>query len=131
MTAVDSSSLVAVLRREPEATEFLHIIELAQTRLISAVAHLETSIVLAGRGGGRTAWLPLDALLRRASFQIVPHDAGLAEAAREAFLRFGKGLHPAALNFGDCAVHALAKTRGVPLLFKGEGFSATDLVAAV
>jgi ribonuclease VapC len=60
----------------------------------------------------------------------VPHDVDLAEAAREAFLSFGKGRHPAGLNFGDCASYALAKTRGLPLLFKGGDFSGTDLVSA-
>ena len=62
---------------------------------------------------------------------IVPHDAELAAVARTAFLRFGKGRHPAALNFGDCASYALAKSRGSPLLFKGRDFSATALVRAV
>ena len=62
--------------------------------------------------------------------QIIPHDAALATIAREAFLRFGKGRHRAALNFGDCASYALAKARDLPLLFKGGDFSETDLAAA-
>jgi ribonuclease VapC len=60
----------------------------------------------------------------------VAHDASLAEAARDAFLRHGKGRHPAGLNLGDCAAYALAKAHGLPLLFKGEDFRKTDLVAA-
>ena len=67
----------------------------------------------------------------RRSPEIVPHDANLARIARTAFLRFGKGRHPARLNFGDCAAYALAKANDLPLLFKGEEFSKTDIVAAV
>ena len=63
--------------------------------------------------------------------EIVPHDSNLARIAREAFLRFGKGRHPARLNFGDCAAYALAKANDLPLLFKGDDLSKTDLVAAV
>jgi ribonuclease VapC len=61
---------------------------------------------------------------------VVPQDRLLAEIAREAFLRFGKGRHPARLNMGDCAAYALARSRGLPLLFKGADFSKTDIVAA-
>lgn len=109
---------------------FLRIIAQARRCLLSAVSHLETSMVLAGRAGNQTAWRGFDKLIEKAAFQIVPHDAELAGAAREAFLSFGKGRHPAALNFGDCASYALAKTRGVPLLFKGGDFSATDVMSA-
>jgi ribonuclease VapC len=65
-----------------------------------------------------------------AAVQIVPHDAALAEIARDAFLRFGKGRHPAGLNFGDCAAYALAKARNAPLLFKGDDFIRTDVARA-
>ena len=109
---------------------FLRIIAQARGCLLSSVSHLETSMVLAGRFVNQTAWRGLDELLQKAAFQIVPHDIELAEAAREAFLSFGKGRHPAALNLGDCASYALAKTRGAPLLFKGRDFSATDLISA-
>lgn len=131
MIVVDSSAFIAVLKREPEADAFLHIIEHARECLVSAITHFETSIVLAGRAGDREAWLGLNALIRRAAMQIVPHDASLAEVVREGFLRFGKGRHPAALNFGDCAAYALAKTRDAPLLFKGHDFPLTDLASAV
>lgn len=131
MIVIDSSAFIAVLQREPEADTFLRVIEHARECLVSAMTYLETSIVLAGRAGDREAWLGLNALIRRAAMQIVPHDAGLADVAREAFLRFGKGRHPAALNFGDCAAYALAKTRGAPLLFKGGDFSLTDVAGAV
>lgn len=109
---------------------FLRIMAQARRCLLSAVSHLETSMVLAGRAGNQTAWRGFDKLIEKAAFQIVPHDAELAEAAREAFLSFGKGRHPAGLNVGDCASYALAKTRGVPLLFKGADFSSTDVMSA-
>lgn len=130
MIVVDTSALVAVLRREAEADLFLRIIATADACLLSAVTYTEASLVLAGRGGDRTSWRDLDALVAMAAMQVVPHDAGLAAAAREAFLRFGKGRHPAALNFGDCAAYALAKVRTAPLLFKGNDFSQTDLSPA-
>ena len=130
MIVVDTSALIAVLRHEAETESFLRIIAQAPRCLLSAVSHLETAIVLAGRAGNQTAWRGFDKLLQKAAFQIVPHDVDLAHAARQAFLSFGKGRHPAALNFSDCASYALAKTRGLPLLFKGGDFSATDIVSA-
>ena len=130
MIVVDSSALIAILRREPEADSFLQAIVAADQCLLSSVSLLESSMVLAGRGGDATSWRELDALILRAGMQVVAQDAGLAEAARGAFLRYGKGRHPAGLNLGDCASYALAKMRDLPLLFKGEDFSRTDLTAA-
>jgi ribonuclease VapC len=126
---VDSSALVAILRREPEADRFLQLIAEADGCLLSSVSLLETSIVLAGRTGDDASWAELDALIARATMQVVALDAGLAEEARGAFLRYGKGRHPAALNLGDCASYAVAKARGLPLLFKGDDFPRTDLLA--
>ncbi len=130
MIVVDSSALIAILRREPEADSFLHIIAAADGCLLSSVSLLETSMVLAGRTGDATSWAELDALIARAGMQMVAQDAGLVEEAREAFLRYGKGRHLVAFNFGDCASYALAKNRSLPLLFKGDDFSRTDLTAA-
>ena len=130
MIVVDSSALVAILRREPEADDFLRVIVQAEGCLLSSVSLLETSMVLAGRTGDRTSWAELDELVARAGMRVVAQDADLAEAAREAFLRYGKGRHPAGLNLGDCATYALAKARGLPLLFKGEDFRKTDLAVA-
>jgi ribonuclease VapC len=128
--AVDRSALIAILRREPEAERFIDIIAAAHTCLLSSVGLLETSMVLAGRIAGSAAWARLDALIQDAGMTVVPHNAALAHAARDAFLRFGKGRHPAALNMGDCAAYALAKQANAPLLFKGNDFSRTDIVAA-
>ena len=130
MIVVDSSALVAILRREPEADHFLQVIAAAERCLLSAVSLLETSMVLAGRTGGCTAWTGLDALVARAGMEVVAQDAEQARLARNAFLLFGKGRHPAALNLSDCATYALARSRALPLLFKGEDFTHTDLVPA-
>jgi ribonuclease VapC len=127
---IDSSALIAILRREPEADGFLQIVAEAVSCLLSSVSLLETSMVLAGRTGDATSWTELDALIARARIEVVAQDAELTEAARAAFLRYGRGRHPAALNLGDCASYALAKHYDVPLLFKGADFPRTDLQAA-
>jgi ribonuclease VapC len=127
---VDSSALVAILRREPEADPFLRIIAESRTCLVSSVSLLETSMVLAGRTGDHERWSDLDALIERAGIEVVPQDADQVAQAREAFLGYGKGRHSARLNLGDCASYALAKSRGLPLLFKGDDFMRTDLEAA-
>ena len=130
MIVVDSSALVAILRREPEADRFLQVIAAADRCFLSAVSLLETSMVLAGRTGDSTAWTGLDALIARAGIEVVAQDAEQARLARAAFLGFGKGRHPAALNLGDCATYALARSRALPLLFKGNDFTHTDLLPA-
>ena len=130
MIVVDSSALIAILRRETEADDFLRAIVEAGECLLSSISLLETSIVLAGRNGDATSWAELDALIARAGMQVVAQDADLAEAARTAFLRYGKGRHAARLNLGDCASYALTKRRDAPLLFKGDGLAQTDLRTA-
>lgn len=131
MIVVDSSALVAILRREAEADAFLRIIADTDGCLLSSVSLLETSMVMAGRLGDAGSWAELDALVVRAGMEVVAHDPELAETARNAFLRYGKGRHPAALNLGDCASYALANLRRLPLLFKGNDFAKTDLLTAV
>ena len=88
-------------------------------------------MVLAGRSGGPESWSGLDELIGRVRIQVTPYDDAQAHVAREAFLRYGKGRHPAALNFGDCASYALARVRRLPLLFKGEDFARTDIARAM
>ena len=73
----------------------------------------------------------LDEFIRDMQLEIVAHTANSPEIAREAFLRFGKGRHPARLNCGDCASYALAKSLNIPLLFKGADFAKTDIVPAL
>jgi ribonuclease VapC len=128
---VDTSAIVAILRDEPEKDRFVDAVLAANPRLMSAVSLQEAGMVIAGCFGDETVWEPLDALLTRLDMEIVAHDAALARIAREAFLRFGKGGDPAKLNFGNCAAYALAKSNDLPLLFKGEDFTKTDIVAAV
>ena len=132
MTAIviDTSAIIAILRNEPEKDRFVDAILAAHSRLMSAVSVQEAGMVIAGRSGDEAVWEPLDALLARLDLEIVPHDADLARLARQAFLRFGKGRHPAALNFGDCATYALAKSANLSLLFKGDDFSKTDITPA-
>ncbi len=97
--------------------------------VLSAVTCFETSMVLASRAGD--ALRLLDALIVRARIEIVSFDAEQASLARTAFLKYGKGRHAAALNFGDCAAYALAKSKGAPLLYKGVDFAKTDIVSAL
>jgi ribonuclease VapC len=127
---VDSSALIAILHRDVEANSFLNIMVAAEGCLLSTVGLVETSIVLAGRMGNETSWVLLEELFVVTRVSIAEQDYAQAGIARHAFLRYGKGRHPAALNMGDCAAYALAKTLDLPLLFKGNDFSRTDLVPA-
>ncbi len=126
---IDTSALNAILRDEPEKDRFVDAILTATSRFMSAVSLQEAGMVVVGRFGDDAAWAPLDALVKRLDLEIVAHDGGLAHNAREAFLRFGKGRHAARLNFGDCAAYALAKAGDLPLLFKGNDFSKTDIAS--
>jgi ribonuclease VapC len=128
---VDSSAVVAILRLEPEADVFLKTIVDADRVEMSSVGALEVSLVLAGARGGEGEWSPFEEFVERKGIIIVPLDLPQMKLARAAFLRFGRGRHPAALNLGDCAAYALAAMRGAPLLFKGSDFSRTDLIMAV
>jgi ribonuclease VapC len=131
LIAIDSSALIAILSLEPDAQILLSIIARAPTRVMSAVTLLESSVVLAARKKEAGIWQPFDEFLSEARIEVMPFDEDQARLARAAFLKYGKGRHPAALNFGDCAAYALAKSRNVPLLFKGDDFRKTDIVAAV
>ena len=126
---LDSSVLVAILLGEEDAAHFAQMIDSAPSRLMSAASLLEASIVVETRKG-ESAGRELDLLIYRAGIEIVPVDQEQAEIAREAWRRFGKGRHPAGLNYGDCFAYALAKAAGAPLLFKGGDFSQTDIKLA-
>jgi ribonuclease VapC len=123
---IDSSVVVCILQNEPEAAKFATLIEADSKRLMSAVSVLETGMVLEGRSGD-AAGAALDLFLHRAGIQIVAFDDLQVVIARLAFRRFGKGRHPARLNFADCASYALAQWSGEPLLYKGDDFSLTDV----
>lgn len=131
MIAIDTSALIAIFRMEPEGERFLKAIVNAEGCVISALTMLEASMVMTGRAEGGAEIELLDEFLREAGVRIVPFDAAQADLAREAFQRFGKGRHEAALNLGDCASYALAKSHNAPLLFKGGDFIHTDLRQAI
>ena len=123
---IDTSAVLAILQDEPERRRFAEAIEAAATRWMSAATWVESSLVLEARYGS-DGLRDFDRLMERIAVEIVPVDLEQARAAREAFRRFGKGRHPAGLNFGDCFSYALARMLGEPLLFKGADFSQTDL----
>ena len=123
---IDTSAVLAILQDEPERAEFVSLIEEAPRKVMSAVSVLEAAMVLEGRYG-EDAGADLDQFLLRAAIEIVPFGEDQLRVARTAFQRFGKGRHPAGLNFGDCAAFALARWSGEPLLYKGQDFAATDV----
>lgn len=127
---LDSSAVLAILFDEPQRRQFTVSIERDPRRLISAGNLLESALVAEARRG-EPAGRELDLLLHRAEVQTVPVDGEQIQIARSAWRRYGKGRHPAGLNFGDCFAYALAAASGEPLLFTGEEFRRTDIPAAV
>ena len=127
---IDTSALLAILQNEPECDEFLEAIDEAATRVISVATFVEISMVVESRRGAE-GLREMDLLFDRANIQIIDVDLEQGKRARHAFRRFGKGFHPAGLNFGDCFAYALAEVRGEPLLFKGQDFPQTDVMPAV
>jgi len=128
---LDSSAMVAVVRREAESRTFLEMIDAAPHCLLSAVNYVETAVVVDSLRDP-VASRRLDDLLRESGISIQPVTASQAYIARQAYRDFGKGSgHPARLNFGDCFAYALAKELGESLLFKGDDFSHTDVAAAI
>jgi ribonuclease VapC len=127
---VDTSALIAILAEEPDSEIYIQAISRAPRCRISAGTFVELSIVIEGQFGGE-ALRQCDALFRRVGIVIEPVTVEQAHTARQAYHDFGKGRHPAALNFGDCFAYALAKFVGEPLLFKGEDFEKTDIESAL
>ncbi|WP_448190092.1 type II toxin-antitoxin system VapC family toxin [Azospirillum sp. sgz301742] len=132
MIVVDTSAIIAIFRREPDAPVIAGKLENADVAVIAAAGVLEASIVLRSLKGLFPAeaerWL--DEFIIEADLKVIPMTIDHVRAARAAHLLFGKGTgHPARLNFGDCCTYALAKVFGAPLLFKGDDFSKTDLIA--
>jgi ribonuclease VapC len=124
---IDTSALVAITLSEPSEQALRVAIDNAATRRLSSVSLLEAGIVLRARMG-EDSTPRLNRLVEEIDCEIVPFDASQAKAAIAAFGRFGKGMgHRAQLNFGDCAVYALAALRGEPVLATGGDFRATDL----
>jgi ribonuclease VapC len=130
MTVVDTSALLAILLGEPERDRFRAMLDEAPDAVLSIGSLIEARMVARGRGGDPMVEM-LDILVEQAEIALVSVDAEQADIAHTAFVRYGKGNgHPAQLNFGDLFSYALAKSRGLPLLFKGDDFARTDIEAA-
>ena len=123
---LDTSAVMALLQGEKEADRILAALADAEVRRVSAATVVEAGLVLQARYGDHGE-RELDLFLQRAEVEVIPFSEEHATAARQAFRRFGKGRHPAALNFGDCFAYALAVVLDHPLLFVGTDFSATDV----
>lgn len=126
---LDTSAILAILFNEPEAAAFAEGIAAADSCRVSAVTYVEAAVVVESKiqsAGSRH----FDTLMRRADIRVEPVTEEHAIVARQAYTEFGKGRHPAGLNFGDCFSYALAKATREPLLFKGDDFSKTDVIQA-
>jgi ribonuclease VapC len=126
---LDTSAILAVLLREPLAPRLITALEENPDRRLSAVSLVEAAMVMQSRHGDSGEG-ELDVLVRRLRADIVSVTPDHAELARSAFRRFGKGRHPAGLNFGACFAYALAIALGEPLLFVGDDFARTDVSIA-
>lgn len=124
MIVVDTSAVVAILQREPQRDELVRHLKDADERLISAGTATELGVVVESQTDGRT---PLERVIADFALTVVPVDDEQTRAAMSAWRRFGKGRHPAGLNFGDCFAYALAETRQLPLLYVGDDFVQTEL----
>jgi ribonuclease VapC len=128
---VDSSALVAILKREPQGPAFSATLEAEQDAKMSAATYLEASIVI-DKLRDPTLSLLLDDVIERARISIEPLTASQARIARQAYRDYGKASgHPANLNFGDCFSYALAREKREPILYKGDDFIHTDLRSAL
>jgi len=123
---IDTSALMAILFDEPESARCITAMAVDSSLAISAGTLAEAAIV-AGRHGARAA---LDRLMGRLRPEIVQVTGADARRVADAYDLWGKGIHPAGLNFGDCFAYALAMERGSPLLYVGNDFSKTDVISA-
>ncbi len=125
---IDSSALIAIVLGEPERRRFIEAITAADVRLVAASTMFEASMVALSRT--ETRLRDLRDFCARGELETVPFGPEHVDLAIDAFRRYGRGRHPAGLNFGDCFSYALAKATGEPLLFKGDDFSQTDIKRA-
>jgi ribonuclease VapC len=123
---LDTSAILAILQDEPERRRFNEAVEAAETRSLSTASFVECSMILESRYGADGV-RDLDLFIAKAQVSLVPVDEEQADLARRAFRKYGKGRHPASLNFGDCFSYALARALDEPLLFKGNDFPQTDV----
>lgn len=127
---VDTSALIAILLRESDAADYLHALTQIPRWGIAAPNRTELLMVAAVRLGSDGTRFARE-LLNRYQVKTLALDESLADAAAAAFERYGKGHHPAGLNFGDCFAYALARQINVPLLFKGNDFAQTDIASVM
>ncbi len=128
---VDTSAIIAILTNEEDAADLAAALLASKRPRISAVNYVEAAVVADARhrtGGRRSAFEDIIRAFRLEMIDVTPERA---EAARLAYRKFGRGYHPARLNFGDCFAYALSKETGEPLLYKGADFAQTDLEAAL
>lgn len=125
---VDTSAIMAILLREPDAERYIAVLLDADEVLISASTVLEATIVATKLTGSAIA---IERMVSSQPLTVVPFDWDQLLAAQQGFVRFGKGRHPAGLNFGDCFSYALAQLRGLPLLYKGDDFAQVDVLSAL
>lgn len=126
---LDSSAALAILFGEPGSERLVDALEAAPAVSMSIANALECAMKLAPRPGIDDGD-KFDAFVSLYEIRLSPVDAVHLRLARAAYLQFGKGRHPAGLNFGDCFAYALARVLDAPLLFVGEDFSKTDLIGA-
>jgi ribonuclease VapC len=130
LIVVDSSSLIAILQNESGSSQMMLALARADRAVMGAPTKLELMMVSGGRAG-EVGQERVRLLLAEKPIEIVAWTDALADIAATAFLRYGKGRHPAALNFGDCMAYALAKSLDAPLLYKGDDFAKTDILSAL
>ncbi len=129
MIVVDSSIIVAIIREESDAAIWVDVLDKTPHAFMSVISYVETNMVIAGRWSDARLGR-VDATLKALHVRVVPVTLNQGNVALAAFLRFGRGRHSAGLNIGDCFAYALAKSRDLPLLFKGDDFAKTDIVPA-
>lgn len=128
---VDTSALMAIVLGEEGYERYLEAIINAPSAVMSAVNLYEASVATFMKRRSKADVDSLISLVGYLDIQIVGFDAAMSAASRETYFRYGKGVHPAGLNFGDCPAYVLAAKRNEPLLFKGDDFTQTDVVSAI
>jgi ribonuclease VapC len=127
MIAVDTSALMAVILREARVDDCISVLSTNPAALISAGTLAELHITAATRG----LEAELTELLDRMKFEVVPVTADVSKRIGRIYARWGKGIHPAGLNFGDCFAYDVAREHACPLLYVGNDFSKTDIANAL
>ena len=123
---IDTSAWIAILQKEPEAEKLTRVILQSNIRLVSTIAYYEAGIITYARRGTE-GQKDLELLIQKFAPEMVAPSREQMDIALKAYQHFGKGQHKAGLNFADCIMYGLAKFRNLPLLFKGNDFSQTDI----